>query len=75
MARMLDMIKQSTVPANLMRTAAKGALALPAPEMIEIRCSSSHHHVVGEQASMTLQVGTPNRRRPSPPSRDSCRST
>ena len=36
MARMLDMIKQSSVPANLMRTAAKGALALPAPEMVEI---------------------------------------
>jgi hypothetical protein len=54
MARMLDMIKQSSVPANLMRTAAKGALALPAPEMVEILVFLSHHHLVGEQARMTL---------------------
>ena len=54
MARMLDMIKQSAVPANLMRTAAKGALALPAPEMIEILVFLAHHHVVGEQARMTI---------------------
>jgi hypothetical protein len=54
MTRMLDMIKQSTVPANLMRTAAKGALALPAPEMVEILVFLSHHQVVGEQARMTL---------------------
>jgi hypothetical protein len=54
MARMLDMIKQSAVPANLMRTAAKGALALPAPEMVEILVFLAHHAVVGEQARMTL---------------------
>lgn len=54
MARMLDMIKQSAVPANLMRTAAKGALALPAPEMVEILVFLSHHQLVGEQARMTL---------------------
>src|SRR4029078_8701076 len=54
MARMLDMIKQSSVPANLMRTAATGALALPAPEMVEILVFLSHHHLVGEQARMTL---------------------
>ena len=54
MARMLDMIKQSAVPANLMRTAAKGALALPAPEMVEILVFLAHHHLVGEQARMTL---------------------
>lgn len=54
MARMLDMIKQSAVPANLMRTAAKGALALPAPEMIEILVFLAHHAVVGEQARLTL---------------------
>jgi hypothetical protein len=54
MTRMLDMIKQSTVPANLMRTAAKGALALPPAEMVEILVHLSHHAVVGEQARMTL---------------------
>jgi arsenate reductase-like glutaredoxin family protein len=51
---MLDMIKQSTVPVNLMRTAAKGALALPAPEMVEILVFLSRHALVGEQARMTL---------------------
>jgi hypothetical protein len=54
MSRMLDMIKQSAVPANLMRTAAKGALALPAPEMVEILVHLAHHPIVGEQAQMTL---------------------
>jgi hypothetical protein len=54
MARMLDMIKQSAIPANLMRTAAKGALALPAPEMVEILVFLAAHSVVGEQARMTL---------------------
>ena len=54
MSRMIEMIKQSSVPANLMRTAAKGALALPAPEMIEILVYLAHHQVFGEQARMTL---------------------
>ncbi len=54
MSRMLEMIKQSAVPANLMRSAAKGALALPAPEMVEILVHLAHHPVVGEQARMTL---------------------
>ena len=30
MPRMIDLIKQSGVPANVMRSASKGALALPA---------------------------------------------
>ncbi len=54
MPRMIEMIKQSSVPANLMRTAAKGALALPAPEMVEILVYLAHHQVFGEQARMTL---------------------
>ena len=54
MGHMLDLIKQSAVPANLLRTASKGALALPAPEMIEILVHLTHHPVVGEQARMTL---------------------
>ena len=54
MPRMLEMIKQSAVPANLLRTAAKGALALPPAEMVEILVHLSHHAVVGEQARMTL---------------------
>ncbi len=54
MGHMLELIKQSAVPANLLRTASKGALALPAPEMVEILVHLTHHPVVGEQARMTL---------------------
>jgi len=31
MARMIDLIREAAVPANLMRSAARGALSLPAP--------------------------------------------
>jgi len=54
MGHMLELIKQSAVPANLLRTASKGALALPAPEMVEILVHLTHHAIVGEQARMTL---------------------
>lgn len=54
MGHMLDLIKQSEVPANLLRTASKGALALPAPEMVEILVHLTRHSIVGEQARMTL---------------------
>ncbi len=54
MGHMLELIKRSAVPANLLRTASKGALALPAPEMVEILVHLTHHPVVGEQARMTL---------------------
>ena len=54
MTRMLDMIRQSAVPANLMRTAAKGALALPEPEMLEVLVYLAAHPVFGEQARLTL---------------------
>ncbi len=51
---MLDMIRQSAVPATLMRTAAKGALALPESEMLEILVYLAAHPVFGEQAQLTL---------------------
>lgn len=54
MSRMLDMMKQSAVPANLMRTAARGALALPAPEMVEILVYLAGHPIFGKEATMTL---------------------
>ncbi|HZQ91727.1 MAG TPA: hypothetical protein VFA60_08055 [Terriglobales bacterium] len=54
MARMIELIRQSAVPANLMRSAARGALALPAAEMIEILVYLAGHPVFGEQARMTL---------------------
>jgi hypothetical protein len=51
---MIEMIRQSAVPAAVMRTAAKGALAVPAEEMIEILVYLSSHAIFGEQARMTL---------------------
>lgn len=54
MARMLEMIRQSAVPANLMRSASRGALALPASEMLEILVYLTTHPMFGEQARMTL---------------------
>ena len=54
MARMLDLIKQSAAPANVMRSAAKGALALPAGEMLEILVFLTGNPVFAEQAKMTL---------------------
>ena len=54
MTRMLELIRESAVPANLMRSAAKGALALPSAEMIEILVYLTANPVFGEQARMTL---------------------
>ena len=54
MPRMIELIKQSAVPANMMRTAAKGALNVPADEMIEILVYLAGHAIFGEQAKMTL---------------------
>jgi hypothetical protein len=51
---MIELIRQSAVPANMMRTAAKGALAVPADEMIEILVYLAGHAIFGEQARMTL---------------------
>ncbi len=51
---MIELIKNSAVPAALMRTASKGALALPAEEIIEILVYLSSHQIFGEQARMTL---------------------
>ena len=54
MPRMIELIRQSAVPANVMRTAARGALALPPPEMIEILVYLTTNPVFAEQAKMTL---------------------
>jgi len=54
MERMLDLIKQSAAPANVVRSAAKGALALPAGEMVEILVFLTGSPVFAEQAKMTL---------------------
>ena len=55
MARMIDLIRASAVPANLMQSAAKGALSVPPREMIEILVYLAvHSKIFGEQAQLTL---------------------
>ncbi len=54
MPRMIDLIRQSAVPAHIMRSAALGALSLPPAEMIEILVFLTSSPVFGKQAQMTL---------------------
>jgi hypothetical protein len=54
MARMIELIRQSAVPANLMRAAARGALSLPPGEMLEILVQLTANPVFAQQARMTL---------------------
>ncbi|MGA8149657.1 MAG: hypothetical protein WB952_01675 [Terriglobales bacterium] len=55
MPRMIDVIRNSALPSNTMQFAAKGALLVPAQEMIEILVYlATHNRVFGEQARMTL---------------------
>jgi hypothetical protein len=55
MPRMIDLIRASAVPSNLMQAAARGALAVPPGEMIEILVYLAiHNKVFGEQAKLTL---------------------
>jgi len=51
---MIDLMKQSAVPANVMRSASKGALALPPAEMIEVLVYLATTPLFGEEARMTL---------------------
>lgn len=48
------MIKRNAVPAAVMRTAAKGALPLPAAEMIEILVFLTQNPIFAQDAKMTL---------------------
>ena len=55
MPSMIDMIRSSSVPANLMQAAARGSLSVPAAEMIEILVHlANHNKIFGQQARMTL---------------------
>ncbi len=55
MPRMIELIRESMVPHNIVLTAAKGALAIPAAEMIEILVYlATQNRVFGEQANLTL---------------------
>jgi hypothetical protein len=52
---MIDLIRHSQFPSNLMHAAARGALAVPPSEMMEILVHLAlHNKVFGEQARMTL---------------------
>jgi len=54
MARMIDLIRQSAVPSNVMRSASKGALTLPAGEILEILVYLTGNPVFAKDAAMTL---------------------
>src|ERR1700722_10791208 len=55
MPRMLDMIRNSQVPSNLMQSAARGALSVPPAETIEILVYLAlHHKLFSERARLTL---------------------
>jgi hypothetical protein len=55
MSRMIDLIRASAVPSNLMQSAAKGSLSVPPPEMIEILVHLAlHNKIFAEQAQLTL---------------------
>src|SRR5271169_5346337 len=54
MPRMIDLIRTSQVPSNLMQSAARGALSVPPDENIEILVYLAHHKLFGQQARMTL---------------------
>jgi hypothetical protein len=52
--RILDQIKSNAIPVELMRSAARGALPLPAVEMLEILVYLTTHSLFAEEAKMTL---------------------
>jgi hypothetical protein len=55
MARMIDQIRASKLPSNMMQFAAKGALSVPPAENIEILVYlAKHNKVFGDLARMTL---------------------
>ena len=55
MPRMIDLIRASAVPANLVQSAARGGLALPPQEMLEILVYiATESKPFGEQARLTL---------------------
>lgn len=55
MPRMIDLIRNSQVPSNLMHAAARGALSVPPRETIEILVHLAlHNKIFGEAARLTL---------------------
>lgn len=54
MSQMLQLIKDNAVPAAVMRSASKGALSLPAGEMLQILVYLTNHSIFGQEAALTL---------------------
>jgi hypothetical protein len=55
MPRMIDLVRKSEVPSNLMHAAARGALSVPPGEAIEILVYlATHNKVFGNEARLTL---------------------
>jgi len=55
MPRMIELIRTSQVPSNLMQSAARGSLSVPPTEMIEILVHLAlHNKIFGQQARLTL---------------------
>jgi hypothetical protein len=54
MAPILELIKKSAVPVNVMRSAALGALPIPAGETLEVLVYLTQHALFGQDARMTL---------------------
>jgi len=55
MSRMLDLIRVSALPSNVMQAALKGSLSVPPQEMIEILVYlANHNRIFGQQAQLTL---------------------
>jgi hypothetical protein len=54
MAPILELIKKNAVPVNVMRSASKGSLPLPAEEMLEVLVFLTQNPLFGQDARMTL---------------------
>ena len=55
MPRMIELIRASAVPSNLMHAAARGSLSVPPREVLEILVHlANHNKIFGQQARMTL---------------------
>jgi hypothetical protein len=52
--KMIELMRQAAVPSNVMRSAARGALALPPAEIIEILVYLTENPVFAAEARMTL---------------------
>jgi hypothetical protein len=52
--KIIELIKKNAVPVNVMRSAARGALPLPAEETLEVLVYMAQHPLFGQDARMTL---------------------